>query len=401
MIFDTMALDTARTFDENGYLHVSTSNITKEQVVPYVGDTIPGWQELGLKPTAIYQIYRPADEIEKAVGTFNGLPLSLDHWEMDAANMPKEKIVGSLGTDAAFDAPYLTNSLTVTDADAIDKIKSGEFRDLSAGYLCDVVMTSGIFDGKSYDGVMKNIRGNHVALVREGRAGHDVRVADSAMKGGDNMENAWKTLFFNLTEALKNGGDEPVEEIKKEEVVEESAPDMTNTAPAVEAAPEVAPTADEEPVDVLADELREAMAAAGLDPEDKAAQKAFMAGIAYGKPAEDACKDADAADACGTKDACKDKAQDSAIVFDKAMAAALYTAAEEVAPHVGKIANPFAFDSAADIYKKALDAKGINVDGVDPSAYGAMVRMIQTAPVMATVEESDPMNEMLRAIKSR
>ena len=401
MIFDTMALDTARTFDENGYLHVSTSNITKEQVVPYVGDTIPGWQELGLKPTAIYQIYRPADEIEKAVGTFNGLPLSLDHWEMDAANMPKEKIVGSLGTDAAFDAPYLTNSLTVTDADAIDKIKSGEFRDLSAGYLCDVVMTSGIFDGKSYDGVMKNIRGNHVALVREGRAGHDVRVADSAMKGGDNMENAWKTLFFNLTEALKNGGDEPVEEIKKEEVVEESAPDMTNTAPAVEAAPEVAPTADEEPVDVLADELREAMAAAGLDPEDKAAQKAFMAGIAYGKPAEDACKDADAADACGTKDACKDKAQDSAIVFDKAMAAALYTAAEEVAPHVGKIANPFAFDSAADIYKKALDAKGINVDGVDPSAYGAMVRMIQTAPVMATVEESDPMNDVLRGIKSR
>ena len=186
-----MALDTARTFDENGYLHVSTSNITKEQVVPYVGDTIPSWQELGLKPKAIYQIYRPADEIEKAVETFNGLPLSLDHWEMDAANMPKEKIVGSLGTDAAFDAPYLTNSLTVTDADAIDKIKSGEFRDLSAGYLCDVVMSDGIFDGKHYDGVMKNIRGNHVALVREGRAGHDVRVADSAMEGGDNMENAW------------------------------------------------------------------------------------------------------------------------------------------------------------------------------------------------------------------
>ncbi len=137
MIFDTVPLETARTFDENGYLHVSTSNITKEQVVPYVGDTIPGWQELGLKPKAIYQIYRPAAEIEKAVDTFNGLPLSLDHWEMDASNMPKDKIVGSLGTDAAFDAPYLTNSLTVTDADAIKRINSGEFRDLSAGYFFD------------------------------------------------------------------------------------------------------------------------------------------------------------------------------------------------------------------------------------------------------------------------
>ena len=400
MIFDTVPLETARTFDENGYLHVSTSNITKEQVVPYVGDTIPGWQELGLKPKAIYQIYRPAAEIEKAVDTFNGLPLSLDHWEMDAANMPKDKIVGSLGTDAAFDAPYLTNSLTVTDADAIKRINSGEFRDLSAGYLCDVVMESGIFDGKSYDGVMKNIRGNHVALVREGRAGHDVRVADSAPKGGENMGNAWKTLFFDLMEAIKNGGDKPMEEIKKEEIVKEEAPDMTNTAPAVENAPEVAETKDEEPVDVLADELREAMKAAGLDPEDKAAQKAFMAGIAYAKPmeeekpAEDACKDADAEDKC---------AKDSAPVFDKAMAAALYTAAEEVAPYVGKISNPFAFDSAADIYKKALDAKGVEVDGVDPSAYGAMVKMLaKSAPMMdAKPVEIDPMNDVLRGIKAR
>jgi hypothetical protein len=400
MIFDTVPLETARTFDENGYLHVSTSNITKEQVVPYVGDTIPGWQELGLKPKAIYQIYRPAAEIEKAVDTFNGLPLSLDHWEMDASNMPKDKIVGSLGTDAAFDAPYLTNSLTVTDADAIKRINSGEFRDLSAGYLCDVVMESGIFDGKSYDGRMKNIRGNHVALVREGRAGHDVRVADSAPKGGENMGNdAWKDLFFDLTEAIKNGGDKPMEEIKKEEIMkEDSAPDMTNTAPAVENAPEVATeTKDEEPVDVLADELREAMKAAGLDPEDKAAQKAFMAGIAYGKPAEDACKDADAADAC------KDTAQDSAPVFDKAMAAALYTAAEEVAPYVGKISNPFAFDSAADIYKKALDANGVEVEGVDPSAFGVMVKMLaKAAPIMdAAPAEEDPINKVLMGIKAR
>lgn len=393
MIFDTSPLETARTYDENGYLHVATSNITKEQVVPYVGDTIPRWRELGLKPKAVYQIYRPAEEIEKAAATFNGLPLSLDHWEMDAANMPKEKIVGSLGTEATFEKPYLKNSLTVTDADAIARIKSGEFRDLSAGYLCDVEMSDGIFDGKHYDGIMRNIRGNHVALVREGRAGHDVRVADSALKGGENMDaETWKTLFFDLTKAI-NGGDKPMEEIKKEEIVkEDSAPDMTNTAPAVENAPET-PAKDEEPVDVLADELREAMKSAGLDPEDKAAQKAFMAGIAYGKPTEDAKP---------TEDKCKDTAQDSAPVFDKAMAAALYTAAEEVAPHVGKISNPFAFDSAADIYKKALDAKGIAVDGVDPSAYGAMVRMIQTAPTLAaTVEKDDPVNDILRGIKSR
>jgi hypothetical protein len=122
-----------------------------------------------------------------------------------------------------------------------------------------------------------------------------------------------------------------------------------------------------------------------------------MAGIAYGKPVDDACKDAEA------EDKCKDTAKDSAPVFDKAMAAALYTAAEEVAPYVGKISNPFAFDSAADIYKKALDANGVEVEGVDPSAFGVMVKMLaKAAPIMdAAPAEEDPINNVLRGIKAR
>lgn len=396
MIYDVAPIESARSYDENGYLHVLVSNITKEQIVPYIGDTLPDWENLGLEPKKTYMIYRPASEIEKAVDSFNGLPLSLDHWQMDAAHLPKEHIVGSLGTDAAFEPPYLTNSLTVTDADAIERINSGEFRDLSAGYLCDIVMESGIFNGKTYDGRMENIRGNHVALVREGRAGRDVRVADAAIEGGGDTMDKWKRLFFELVNTL-NGGDTEMEEIKKEDINEEiktDAADMTNNAPAVEENPAV----DEEPVDVLADEIREAMVAAGLDPEDKAAQKAFLAGVAYASPVEDACKDAENAE-----DACKDVAQDSAPVFDKAAAAALYNAAEEVAPHVGKISNPFAFDSAADIYKKALDAKGVNVDGVDPSAFGAMVRMLaKSEPIAdAAPKKDDPMNALLMGIKAR
>ena len=44
------------------------------------------------------------------------------------------------------------------------------------------VIESGEFDGTPYEIVMKNIRGNHVALVREGRAGPDVVVADAKPK---------------------------------------------------------------------------------------------------------------------------------------------------------------------------------------------------------------------------
>lgn len=399
IIHDKYSFDSARTIDNNGYMHVAVSNLTKEQVVPYLGNTIPGYKEMGLDPDKIYQLYRPGDEIEKAADSFNGLPLMLDHWDMDAESIPKEMVVGSLGTDARYESPYLKNSLIVTDAKAIKAIEDGSYSELSASYACDIDMTGGIFDGKSYDGVMKNIKGNHVALVPEGRAGHDVKVADSAMEGGENMgwmEKMKELLFDIITdkEALKD----IMNENEKLNAAEQN--------PA--AAPEQA--TDVEPVDELADEVRQMMVAAGLDPEDKAAQKAFLAGMAAGKPAEDeapkaedACKDENAE--TPAEDACKDEdpamAKDSAIVHDKAFYAGLYKAAEDVAPFVGKISNPFAFDSAADIYKKALDKAGVVTDGIDPSAFGAMVSMLaRPAAIPQAQVESDPLNDALMKIKS-
>ena len=405
LVNDKNVFDSARTKDNNGYMHVDVSNLTKEQVVPYLGNTIPGYKELGLDPDKIYQIYRPGDEIEKAADSFNGLPLMLDHWDMDAENIPKDKVVGSLGTDARYEAPYLKNSLTVTDADAIRAIEDGSYKELSASYACDIDMTGGVFEGKTYDGVMKNIKGNHVALVPEGRAGHDVKVADSALglEGGERkmgwMEKMKDLLFDIITdkEALKDIMNEN-EKITQTEEVPAAAPEQAT---------------DVEPVDELADEVRQMMEAAGLDPEDKAAQKAFLAGMAAAKPeAEDACKDEDVAedackDECGApaEDACKDEepatAQDAAIVHDKAFYAGLYKAAEDVAPFVGKISNPFAFDSASDIYKKALDKAGVVTDGIDPSAFGAMVSMLARPQAIPQAQpEADPLNDKLMKIKS-
>lgn len=403
LVNDKYTFDSARTKDSNGYMHVAVSNLTKEQVVPYMGNSIPGYKELGLEPDKVYQIYRPADEIEKAVDTFNGLPLMLDHWDMDAENIPKDKVVGSLGTDAKWEKPYLTNSLIVTDANAIKAIEDGSYSELSASYACDIDMTGGIFEGKSYDGVMRNIKGNHVALVHEGRAGHDVKVADSAMEGGEKVmgwQEKLKELLFDIItnkEAMKDIMNEN-EKMEQQEVAPAQATDI-------------------EPVDEVADEVREAMKAAGLDPEDKNAQKAFLAGMAAAKvddeePAKDEeqaqdeepCADGECAK---DEEGCKDeeeptKASDSAMVHDKAFYAGLYKAAEDVAPFVGKISNPFAFDSAADIYKKALDKAGVVLDGVDPSAYGAMVSMLnKPSAIPQGAPDDDPLNKRLMGIKAR
>lgn len=399
IIHDKYSFDSARTIDNNGYMHVAVSNLTKEQVVPYLGNTIPGYKELGLDPDKIYQIYRPGDEIKKAADSFNGLPLMLDHWDMDADNIPKDKVVGSLGTDAKWEPPYLTNSLIVTDSNAIKAIEDGSYSELSASYACDIDMTGGIFDGKSYDGVMRNIKGNHVALVPEGRAGHDVKVADSAMGGGENKMDWKEKIKQMLLDIITDK--EAMTDIMNENEKIETKEEVTMT-------PEQA--VDEEPVDEMADEVRQLMVNAGLDPEDKAAQKAFLAGMAAGKPVDDACKDEPpvtdenteefkdeeepAADECGT-------AKDAAIVHDKAFYAGLYKAAEEVAPFIGKVSNPFAFDSAADIYKKALDKAGVVTDGIDPSAFGAMVSMLSKPQAIPTGKvESDPLNDRLMQIKS-
>ena len=52
---ETLAIDAESkwTYDENGFLHVSISPLTRVQVAPYRGCEIPGWQELGLEPERI------------------------------------------------------------------------------------------------------------------------------------------------------------------------------------------------------------------------------------------------------------------------------------------------------------------------------------------------------------
>ncbi len=173
------ALDTKRKIDENGFLHVGLSNISKECVSPYYGYEIPNYKALELSANKVYYAYRSAYELNLAVDTFNGLPLLRGHYIEHAQKPQKEHRVGSLGTDCCFSEPYLQNSIIVTDAEAIRKIESGERVELSAAYAYEPILESGIFNGQKYDFLMTNIRGNHVALVEEGRVGADVIVADS------------------------------------------------------------------------------------------------------------------------------------------------------------------------------------------------------------------------------
>lgn len=168
-----------RSHDPFGRMKVEWTNISKANVCPYLGREIPGWQQLGLDSDRIYKMWRHPDELKKAAPSFDMVPILDEHVVVDAAHPEKESVAGTTGTGTRFVFPYLQTPMAIWVADSIGDVKSKRKRELSPGYGYKPDMTSGVTpEGVAYDGVMRHIVGNHVALVREGRTGPDVMVAD-------------------------------------------------------------------------------------------------------------------------------------------------------------------------------------------------------------------------------
>ena len=193
--YETLAFDkgSVRSVDENGFLHVKISPLTRVQVAPYYGKEIPGWRSLGLDPDKIYKGYRPESELKKAttIESINGIPIQLRHHPDFAEDPAKDTRIGATGTDGKYASPYLMNSLHFFDKKARDLIESEALRELSLAYRYKPDFTPGkTEDGQEYDFIMRDISGNHLALVEQGRAGHEVLVYDSKRSEMDREEIA-------------------------------------------------------------------------------------------------------------------------------------------------------------------------------------------------------------------
>ena len=195
----------ARRIDADGRLHVERSHISKATVNPYYGREIPGFEALGLVPDKVYRLLRDPVELERAAPTFARLPVLSEHVPVTVETPRPDLVVGAIGSDVTFEAPYLDADLCVWDSAAIAGIETGKVRELSCAYRYVPVMEPGEFEGQPYDGRMTEIQGNHLALVEVGRAGSDVVVADrnpfnfkeTAMK----MSKLGKALFAALCAA--------------------------------------------------------------------------------------------------------------------------------------------------------------------------------------------------------
>lgn len=131
---------------------------------------------------------RPYDEVmnAKTIASFENKPITFDHPDEDVnVGNYKSYSVGYVRdvrqgkTDKGEDV--ILGNLVITDQDAINAIEQGDHTDLSCGYDCDIK------DDGNGNYSQTNIRGNHLALCEQGRAGiaHivDSKVEDNNLLG--------------------------------------------------------------------------------------------------------------------------------------------------------------------------------------------------------------------------
>lgn len=394
-----VALDrkSVRSTDRDGRLHIGKSNISKATVDPYYGHEIPDGEALGLDPRRVYYLLRDPEELAKGASTFNNLPILRNHTPVSADDHQPDEIIGSTGTDAVFDGEYLQNSSVVWVADDIDDIESERKKEWSCGYYYRADMTPGKFNGLRYDGVMRDIVGNHLALVDQGRAGPDVVVGDELPEGFKMLKSRRALLLHGAIAGL-------------------IAPRMATDAKPIDLRPALAgvsaktrgkdhdklgasifalvsPVLAQDAEMDVSDVVAIIKAVDGVDDTPVAQDDLTPADIEDDdddKPAEDEDPDGDDDDKANDEEPENQpgnppQAHDAARIRRDTLreAAAIREAERAVRPHIGEVT--VALDSAAAVYKLALDHAGVDLNGVPKSAYKAMVGMLKTdaAPKIA------------------
>ncbi|HWT35755.1 MAG TPA: DUF2213 domain-containing protein, partial [Paraburkholderia sp.] len=125
-----MDKQSSRSKDADGRMRVKNCVLSTAEINPYRGEEIPGWDDLGLKPHTVYELYRDPAELKKAVPTFEGIPLMIKHIPQTADEPRKEYQAGSVHS-ISFDGKHLRGDLLVSDGYAIELIESDELSDLS------------------------------------------------------------------------------------------------------------------------------------------------------------------------------------------------------------------------------------------------------------------------------
>lgn len=182
--------------------------------------------ELGLMgdTESMVKVYRHESDVfdKAAVASFEGKDVTDGHPPEGVD--PSNHAAYSKGhvQNVRREGDFLVADLHIKDPVLISEVKNGVKREVSCGYNCSYVA-----DGDGYK--QTEIRGNHVAVVPRGRAGHDVAIKDSAetaQKGRRRM-SLMKAWFDYLA---GNSEEAPTAKAALDAEPAEKAPDVNPAA---------------------------------------------------------------------------------------------------------------------------------------------------------------------------
>ena len=139
----------------------------------------------------LVEVDRKEDEVfsKETLASFENKPICVEHPDVNinSENISQYAVgfVRNIHRGEHDGIPVMLGTLVITDAKTVEEIENGKHTDLSCGYDCDIEDTE--------NPQQRRIRGNHVALCEQGRAGI-ARIVDSV----NDEESTYTEVTKNL-----------------------------------------------------------------------------------------------------------------------------------------------------------------------------------------------------------
>lgn len=186
-----------RSVTEQGYLAIEDCVLARSGILEYAARNFQPHAFNDRAPTDMIKVFRPVVELEKSITSFSGAPVTDEHpAQMLTPSNTQFYQRGHVNGEVKVQDGYMRGNLIMTNVDTVTHVIAENKNEISNGYFSRYDFNSGIVPktepidaGKGYDCVQLGLRGNHVALVKEGRCGAECRVSDSIdnKEGNQNM----------------------------------------------------------------------------------------------------------------------------------------------------------------------------------------------------------------------
>jgi hypothetical protein len=184
-------------------------------------------------PEAVIPVMRCPEDVfaVETMASFEGKPVTMTHPPEDVTPENWSAYAKGHVQNVRRLGEHIVADLIITDPALIDQVRSGSMRQVSCGYRCNYTMdpTGGYRQ--------KRIRGNHVAIVPQGRAGAAVSIQDAAPEAEKERKAMSKFSHAILTALGMAAKEASPEELDGLVATAATALDAEPAAKAPEAAP--------------------------------------------------------------------------------------------------------------------------------------------------------------------